>query len=700
MANREGRVVQAPGARRRRSASATRQRRRRTASAATARSSAPVRSQIRTRSAPVPSATRAVIRGRTSVERRLVEAFGERRQELVRGGPIPVDEPVGESLSAPADRLERDRRHGRRGHGREDVRSIAAADDGPDTGHDHRVDRRDRRPRGSVDDRAVRHDLDAAEVMPEQRDRRRGRGGRAPARAGTRPRTGHRSDRRPSAPAAIATTRSAAARTATTASHRSGCRSDEEARRNRTTTETTTTIAAAAKASEIATNSVSATDARPGIETGLVIGSPVQRLRHVRDDAEDRQGEHGRSRTAATAVTAGRPVGNTSRYRTIPGQTVTTRSHEFSPQRPRSRARGDPSRSATVRGRVGAQSSPRARDRSAAAATRRRSAAAATRSDRRPPRSTPPPARTSTFETGSEPIAPSNVNSTAVATTRSSVSTATASAITPRPVHHVLSLPGRLAPGVAAAAHGDTSSGRRSSGIPLHRERGLSSMCRLRPVATVGSSIGAKEDRHAYRNGSRFDRIARSPPWERCSSSSALALPATGGRREGARAPGRHPTGCTSRSATRSRRASSRGRHAQRLRGAGLPARAGADPGPAARQARLSRRAHEHDRPPEAPVSVRRGHAARPGGRGAREPGRAFVTLQIGSNDSFRCFRFGAVAFDQACVDELLPKISARLTTDRRDVAGGRSRRADRGLELPRSAARALDRLGRSPTTS
>ena len=41
----------------------------------------------------------------------------------------------------------------------------------------------------------------------------------------------------------------------------------------------------------------------------------------------------------------------------------------------------------------------------------------------------------------------------------------------------------------------------------------------------------------------------------------------------------------------------------------------------------------------------------------------AFVTLQIGSNDSFRCFRFGALKFDQACIDELLPKISARLTT-------------------------------------
>lgn len=41
----------------------------------------------------------------------------------------------------------------------------------------------------------------------------------------------------------------------------------------------------------------------------------------------------------------------------------------------------------------------------------------------------------------------------------------------------------------------------------------------------------------------------------------------------------------------------------------------------------------------------------------------AFVTLQIGSNDSFRCFRFGQAAFDQACIDDLLPKLSARLTS-------------------------------------
>jgi lysophospholipase L1-like esterase len=41
----------------------------------------------------------------------------------------------------------------------------------------------------------------------------------------------------------------------------------------------------------------------------------------------------------------------------------------------------------------------------------------------------------------------------------------------------------------------------------------------------------------------------------------------------------------------------------------------------------------------------------------------AFVTLQIGSNDTFRCFDFDAGAFDQACIDALLPKLTARLTS-------------------------------------
>jgi lysophospholipase L1-like esterase len=41
----------------------------------------------------------------------------------------------------------------------------------------------------------------------------------------------------------------------------------------------------------------------------------------------------------------------------------------------------------------------------------------------------------------------------------------------------------------------------------------------------------------------------------------------------------------------------------------------------------------------------------------------AFVTLQIGTNDTFHCFNFRQGAFDQACIDETLPKIATRLTS-------------------------------------
>jgi lysophospholipase L1-like esterase len=41
----------------------------------------------------------------------------------------------------------------------------------------------------------------------------------------------------------------------------------------------------------------------------------------------------------------------------------------------------------------------------------------------------------------------------------------------------------------------------------------------------------------------------------------------------------------------------------------------------------------------------------------------ALVTLQIGSNDVFPCFRFNQGTFDQACIDQRLPKMAARLTT-------------------------------------
>jgi len=106
-------------------------------------------------------------------ERRLVQAFGEGRHQLVGGLPIPVHDPVGESVCAPTDRLERNRGQGCRGDGREDVRPVASPHDGAGDPDHHRVDRRHHRREGAVDDRPVGHDLDAAQVMTEQRDRRR-----------------------------------------------------------------------------------------------------------------------------------------------------------------------------------------------------------------------------------------------------------------------------------------------------------------------------------------------------------------------------------------------------------------------------------------------------------------------------------------------------------------------------------------------
>lgn len=41
----------------------------------------------------------------------------------------------------------------------------------------------------------------------------------------------------------------------------------------------------------------------------------------------------------------------------------------------------------------------------------------------------------------------------------------------------------------------------------------------------------------------------------------------------------------------------------------------------------------------------------------------AFVTLQVGSNDLLACFRFRRAAFDDACVEARLPRISARLSS-------------------------------------
>ena len=308
-------------------------------------------------------------------------------------------------------------------------------------------------------------------------------GARAPPRAGTRPRTGRRSGRDPSAPAAIATTRSAAARTPTTASHRSACRSDEEARRNRRTTETTTTIAAAAKASEMPRTTCRRPTTRPGSRR---VGDrfALPRLRHARDSAQDRKGEQSRSRTAATAATAGDRRGTrtgTGRSPAIPSRPRATSSATGS----RSRAPCDPlgGRPSWPHRRT---SSPRARDRSRAGATRRRSAGAATRSDRRPPRSRPPPRGRARSRPGPTDRAVEREqhrrrdhqeqcqhgdrerDPPALSITSSLFPAASHPASRRRPMV--------TPPGSAVIRD-----------IPAP-ERGLSSMCRLRPVATVGSS--------------------------------------------------------------------------------------------------------------------------------------------------------------------------------------------------------------------
>lgn len=41
----------------------------------------------------------------------------------------------------------------------------------------------------------------------------------------------------------------------------------------------------------------------------------------------------------------------------------------------------------------------------------------------------------------------------------------------------------------------------------------------------------------------------------------------------------------------------------------------------------------------------------------------AFVSLQIGANDALRCFNFRKATFEQDCIDHLLPKSAARLTS-------------------------------------
>ena len=184
-----------------------------------------------------------------------------------------------------------------------------------------------------------------------------------------------------------------------------------------------------------------------------------------------------------------------------------------------------------------------------------------------------------------------------------------------------------------------------------------------------------------YRRGVRSIASSRSPPWERCSSSSASRFLR---RRPARRRPERRvATGRVylalgdSLAASFQPNGDTHSGYAEQV----LQLEQARDPGSAARQARLSRRAHEHDRSTEAPVSVRRGHAARSGGRGAGEPGRCVRHAPDRLERHVPLLPVRAVAFDQACVDELLPKISARLTVRS-------SRRCGRPIPTCRSSAR------------
>ena len=198
-------------------------------------------------------------------------------------------------------------------------------------------------------------------------------------------------------------------------------------------------------------------------------------------------------------------------------------------------------------------------------------------------------------------------------------------------------------------------------------------MCRTQPGRLRSARPRPKgdrdADRHAQSGGSLVTLTVGSP----ASRHGRSRFPRPRRARWPFGTPRRRRETCTSRSVTRSRRASSRratthSGYAEQV----FQLEQAANPDLQACQARLSRRAHEHDRPPASSVSLRRGHAARSGRRragGAR-------TLRSSRSRSVpticsRCFRFGQGVFDQTCVDERLPKVADRLRLDRRDTSVG-----------------------------
>ena len=128
----------------------------------------PMRTHTSARTAPVPPASARAIRGQELLVRvRVAEPFGELREHLVRCGALPVDEPVGEPLGTPASRLERER-DDRRGDGGQD-RIRAAPDERADADDDRDVDDGDEHGERTEQQRAVDHDVDVEQVVPQHR---------------------------------------------------------------------------------------------------------------------------------------------------------------------------------------------------------------------------------------------------------------------------------------------------------------------------------------------------------------------------------------------------------------------------------------------------------------------------------------------------------------------------------------------------
>ena len=94
----------------------------------------------------------------------------EVREDLVRGGPPAIDQPVGQALDPCPHRLESDRHHRRRDDRQGQARPRAALRQRPDADHDRHVHAGDEHGQRPVDEGLVDDDIDVVEVVPEDGD--------------------------------------------------------------------------------------------------------------------------------------------------------------------------------------------------------------------------------------------------------------------------------------------------------------------------------------------------------------------------------------------------------------------------------------------------------------------------------------------------------------------------------------------------